>query len=137
MAYGFQPIYNNGIEVTPRFGSTYQPKIGDYGIADLSKFGINQNNSNGFQTPSLQTINTGLTTLQTIGNLWSTWQQNKLARKAFDLNKKNFALSKDAYERRLRRSDNLTRRLSGESMDSIIKDQLEFNRVHNSRIARL
>jgi hypothetical protein len=74
----------------------------------------------------------GMGALESVGNLWSAWENNKLAKKQFAFNKdmatKNYALAKDAYERRVRRSDNLTRAQSGEDMQSIYKDQARYNR---------
>jgi len=73
-----------------------------------------------------------LATAQTAGNLWSTWKSNKLAEETFNYNKemmdKNYALTKDAYERKVRRSDNLNRAQSGELMKTIRRDQSNYNK---------
>ena len=79
----------------------------------------------------MDTANTVMGGIQTIRNLWSAWESNKLAKESFKYNKKmsnkNFALAKDAYDRKARRSNNLDRAQNGESMESIHRDQFQYN----------
>jgi hypothetical protein len=109
--------------------------IGNMGIGN-NGIGIGNNktaltNADG-SLSNLGIASVGLGTISTLGNLWSAWEGNQLAKKQFSFNKnmatKNYKLAKDAYERRLRRSDNLTRAQNGESMQNIYGDQLQYNR---------
>ncbi len=107
---------------------------------DTSKLGreispLNGNNNAGMT--GYQMAGAAIGAVQTIGGLWSAWEQNKLAKEQFKFNKdmatKNFALSKDAYDRQVRRSNNLTRSMQGESGESIRADQLEYNKESEER----
>jgi hypothetical protein len=129
------PGYNSsnpswGVKTTGTNGN-YIPSMEKATTAPASSVGTALTNNDGSLT-NLGIASVGMGTLQTVGNLWSAWESNALAKKQFSFNKdmakKNYALAKDAYERRARRSDNLTRAQSGESMQNIYRDQLQYNR---------
>jgi hypothetical protein len=126
---GYNPSSSSwGVKTTSTSGR-YIPSLEKTTPASNSATALT--NTDGSLT-TLGIANVGMGALQTIGNLWSTWENNSLAKKQFafnkDMAKKNYALAKDAYERRLRRSDNLTRAQSGEDMQSIYRDQMQYNR---------
>jgi len=153
--------YASGTAMTNATGS-YTPSTGDYTMASgysttakpTSVVGSSNiynkmadstsptGSGSGFSfNGSLQELGAGLGAAQTIAGLWSTWEQNKLAKDSFAFNKqmatKNYNMAKDAYDRRNRRSSNIADQLAGKSYDEVYAAQQEYAAARDARNAQL
>jgi len=135
--YGYGEINNDNVSA---FGQNFKQNNTHFtGMAKLDGNNTQSNNSNGMST--FGKINAGINTVMGLANLYSTFQQNSLAKKAFNYNKdmmnKNYALTKDAYDRRVRRSQNIGRQVAGESYESVQRDQERYDREREQRMKGL
>jgi len=81
---------------------------------------VKQNNTGGTDYASL--ASSGVSLLATIGSLYQARQNYKLAKAEFAFNKadsnRNFALAKDAYDRKVKRGDAIHRSNNSQSTNS-------------------
>jgi uncharacterized protein YukE len=131
----------------------------NYSIADAYGYSGNKSSDNGLlgglfggKTKSSSggsgfgfnsgTLSTGLNTLKIVGDLWQGYnaikignEQNKLNREAFEFNKKlstdNFNLAKDSYDRRVKRSENISKQFANAYQN--YRNDLKIANVNNNK----
>jgi len=143
--------YANGYTAS---GSTPSYKLGgtgqniynknDFGSASSQDgFGSAAGGSSGFfgDMSGAEKTNFGINALATVGGLYSMFEQNKLAKDSFKFNKematKNYNMTKDAYDRRIRRGSNISDQLAGKSYDDVYAAQQEYSAARDAKNARL
>jgi len=93
--------------------TSFKTALDNNRIADVKQ----NNNTGGTDYASL--ASSGISLLATIGSLYQARQNYKLAKKEFKFNKmdsnRNFALAKDAYDRKVARSEHIAKDYSDNS----------------------